>query len=994
VKSEVGFFGRPKLMALPTVLLGLLYFTTIFFGGAHLWSQTILILALFLSTLAILWSQTFIKSRDNKVPVSIFRDPVSLVGLLFLLWIALSLIPLPAHILKALSPQTFQIWETTSLVGGQFPHPLSLYPYMTINSWVFSLVLLVFYWLALYGIRSRRQIHWLVMGLVILGALESLYALVQVATARPYILWWQKDVSQDVATGSLIYRNQFACLLSMITCLGVGYLWALGREHQQKRLTQKPSLIDRVSLSFSSLGTRGITLLSILALMMAALLVTASRGGTLSLLAGLVFMSALLASRFFKSRQAVILLLALLISCSYVGYVALDRVLERFQTFELGFQDRLAIAQETFRMGRDFPVTGTGWGAFEFVYPRYQERSFNVLMDYAHNDWAQLFSETGLVGLILLAGGLLWLLVRYVVLWLSRKDPFSVGIGLGGMGALVSVSIHSLSDFNLHLPANALLLAVICAITTLALQDRGEKGQGLASQPEWRLNIPLWTALPILALITLGIGALGWRTVQVWQADSLARTVWNSTLPFKAPSDKDLIKAWSLAPGNAHYWAWLASRVPKEPRVSNWISRFSNQEPSDIRLYLLGQGIQRNPTAWSIWRDLGWTFFLKAANQPKSFFPKAEQAMAQAVFSRPYDAQRHLEAGMVGLASSVHRVERDKSKSWKEDFYQALSLNPDLYWIVVDQVLLYLGPSGAQELKGILPTEAKANLLTGIHLLKKGIYPEGLELLGQGEQYREREIDRLWEKVSQGKAGSLEKRKKLLVEILQLDPLHPGALLTQGRVLESLLSQDRRKGVLRDLADLKELSWSLRQIEGQKQGSIAEVSYSEGRVAEEEGDFKNARNHFHRSLQANPQYFPAWVHLKTVLTKIKQTAGDQVEIENLQKKIHFFEMDQVVGDAWTPADSSLGNPQWKATYRSAQRQEKMEIHFSGETAGSWKLLVDGRFVTAWAGSKYQGEKKIMIPEGEHDFKLIYFKESNKVASGKLPFSLRIIFRQD
>jgi hypothetical protein len=101
-----------------------------------------------------------------------------------------------------------------------------------------------------------------------------------------------------------------------------------------------------------------------------------------------------------------------------------------------------------------------------------------------------------------------------------------------------------------------------------------------------------------------------------------------------------------------------------------------------------------------------------------------------------------------------------------------------------------------------------------------------------------------------------------------------------------------------------------------------------------------------------------------------------------------------VGDAWTPADSSQGNPQWKATYRTAKRQEKVEINFSGETVGAWQLLVDGRFVTAWAGSKFLGEKKIMIPEGEHDFRLIYFKESNKVAAEKLPFKLSIVFRQD
>ena len=55
------------------------------------------------------------------------------------------------------------------------------------------------------------------------------------------------------------------------------------------------------------------------------------------------------------------------------------------------------------------------------------------------------------------------------------------------------------------------------------------------------------------------------------------------------------------------------------------------------------------------------------------------------------------------------------------------------------------------------------------------------------------------------------------------------------------------------------------------------------------------------------------------------------------------------------------------------------------------MLVDGRFVSAWAGNKFVTEKKMMIPEGEHEFRLIYFKEANNVTSEKLPFRLTITF---
>ena len=978
-------------MIIPIVLLSLLYFATIFFGGAHLWVQTLLILSLFFFSLAILWQQTFKKSQSHPLQVPVIRDPVFWIGLLFLLWTVLSLIPLPSDLLRVISPKAFDIWNGTRSVGGEYPHPLSLYPYMTVNSWIFGLFLLAFYQLALRGIHSHRQIHWLVVGLMGLGTLESLYALGQVATARPYVLWWLKDVSQEVATGSFIYRNHFACFLAMIICLGVGYLWALGKEHQGKNFPNKQALVYRAGVQMGSLGVRGIIILLILAVMIAALLVTASRGGVLTLLAGLIIMGLLLATRFFKSQKTVILLLALSLICTYVGFVALDRVLERFQSFELGFEDRMALAQETFQIGRDFPVSGSGLGTFEFVYPAYQARHLEALGDYAHNDWVQLFAETGSIGLLILGGGFLWFMGRSIALWRKRRDPFKVGLGLGGLGAMVTVSLHSLSDFNLHLPANALLLALITALTWSVLNSPGPEGREKAPPARAVLKVPLWAAIPFLTLLTFFLGALSLRTFQVWQADTLARTVWNSTLPFKEPTDSDLLKAWTLAPGNARYWGWLASRVTEKPALAGQVEHRIPKGIGDLNLYLLGQGIVRNPTAWNIWRDFAWAAFFKASKEPKTYLPLAEQASLQASRFRPYAFSGHLDSGMIGLASYARQGGKGEKKLWMEAFNRALSLNPDLSPRVADQVLLYLGPEGAKELMGLLPKETKSYLLTGVHLLKQGIYKEGLEYLRQGEHYREREIERLWEEALPARVGSLEKRKNILEQLRTLDPQYPGLLLTQGSVLEALKSQDRRHGVLGELWDRKELAWNLKLLEEQKQGSFTEIAYFLGRMAEEEKDLKNARFQFHRALQHNPQFFPAWVRLEKVLKQTLRSEGDRVELENLQKKLGLYEMDRVVGDAWVPEGVFKGSPAWKAPFRNRNRLSRLEIDFSGESSGAWKLILDGRFVSAWAGNRYTGEKKMMIPEGEHEFKLIHFKESNKIKSEKLPFRLAIRF---
>lgn len=116
--------------------------------------------------------------------------------------------------------------------------------------------------------------------------------------------------------------------------------------------------------------------------------------------------------------------------------------------------------------------------------------------------------------------------------------------------------------------------------------------------------------IPIVIILTLGMGIMAKQVIKVWRADSLARTVWNSTAPFVPPTDQAVKEAWSLAPGNATYWAWMAQRISGYPGVSLEIQKNGGDGIKDADIYLLAKGIQKNPTAWTVWRDLGWAAFL------------------------------------------------------------------------------------------------------------------------------------------------------------------------------------------------------------------------------------------------------------------------------------------------------------------------------------------------------------------------------------------------
>jgi len=219
---------------IPVFILAIVSFTAVFFAGIHVWAQSLMILSIFGITAVALWAWAINKAfkRDGQA-TKVILDPVSISGILFLLWAGFQLIPLPDGILQFLSPSTKAAWETTGMAGGKGPFPISLYPYVTLNSVIFGVALLLFYWPALYGLHRRSRVHVVISGLLILGTLMSLYALFQAATASPYVLWWKNSYYPDSSTGTFINRNHFAAFLSMLVCLGIGYIWALGKEEEE-----------------------------------------------------------------------------------------------------------------------------------------------------------------------------------------------------------------------------------------------------------------------------------------------------------------------------------------------------------------------------------------------------------------------------------------------------------------------------------------------------------------------------------------------------------------------------------------------------------------------------------------------------------------------------------------------------------------------------------------------------------------------------------------
>lgn len=81
----------------------------------------------------------------------------------------------------------------------------------------------------------------------------------------------------------------------------------------------------------------------------------------------------------------------------------------------------------------------------------------------AHSDYLQFISETG----VLLIPIMIWLVYRLFSHGFSKikhADQQIRSVTLGAMGGIIAILVYSISDFNLHIPANALLFTVLASI--------------------------------------------------------------------------------------------------------------------------------------------------------------------------------------------------------------------------------------------------------------------------------------------------------------------------------------------------------------------------------------------------------------------------------------------------------------------------------------------------------------------------------------------------
>jgi O-antigen ligase len=304
--------------------------------------------------------------------------------------------------------------------------------------------------------RRLRRLVWFIISIAVASALFGLIR--QAFQTNPGFLL--PRVMPAYGYAQFINSNHFAYLMEMALGLIAGLI--ICRQVKGKLL---------------------ILSLAAALVMFAALVLSNSRGGILSLLCQVLLLAMLLANQISKRRKgrvsrarqtgmgvalALMLLIGSVVTVVFVGgdplsgrvrQVAVELNPETATSYTL----RRSIWSATLSLIKEHPIAGVGFGGYWIAITKYHQASGEATPQEAHNDYLELLASGGIIGV----GIFIWLVWAIIAdarrVW-ATGDEYDRAVRLGAIAGIAGVLVHSLVDFGLHVPINAMVFTVLIAL--------------------------------------------------------------------------------------------------------------------------------------------------------------------------------------------------------------------------------------------------------------------------------------------------------------------------------------------------------------------------------------------------------------------------------------------------------------------------------------------------------------------------------------------------
>jgi len=403
------FFSQAIFFSLMTLLLS----GPLLMGGTRVWSQSI-VLALGLVVAVFVAAKTIV---EKKASSEFFAADVFVAGFVF--YILFHYFKAPSEYVARLELMNVGLYATCFYAASRH-------------------------------LPSSKHALALAVWVVVIASAEAFYGIAQWYRGSPFVLFDVVRAAQygGRAGGTYQCPNHFAGYLEMGLAIALPLVLF--------------SKFNRVAKCFLAVAVL---------LMLWALGLSFSRGGWLAtggMIAVFIVLTVWRNKRIQWWLPAVVGVAVFMAGAA--AYFASDKIRSRFDSITTGQDCRHLIYADAVKLVGSHMVLGTGPSTFQYMHPRVQikpdaSRSVsNLRATYTHCDYLNLLCDYGLVGGAL-AGGFLIGLVSALHRQRSRIERRNdVALWAGSCLVLAVILLHSVVDFNLHIPSNALTFFVLVGL--------------------------------------------------------------------------------------------------------------------------------------------------------------------------------------------------------------------------------------------------------------------------------------------------------------------------------------------------------------------------------------------------------------------------------------------------------------------------------------------------------------------------------------------------
>lgn len=490
------------------------------------------------------------------------------------------------------------------------------------------------------NLHRQSQIKIVTLTLIFLAMAISFYAIFQFVTDSDKVWNFVKPYPHR-GSGTFISPNNLGGFLEMILPLGLA--WTL-----VSRL--KP--VPRILAGYASL------------MILAGIAVSVSRGAWIATaLVLLVLFSILIFRRTYRIPAA--LLLFVMIGAGIYFIPRTHFFKQRAEQLAAGGKidddARFDLWGPAVKLWKQNPWWGIGADHYNYRFRAFRPQGIQLQPDRVHNDYLNTLTDYGVAGFALVLAALALVAVGAFRTWPHvRRTPGDLGskhsnkfaLVIGASLGLLAILFHSVVDFNMHIPANAILAVTLLAFLSSAIRFATER---------WWVTARIWSR--ILATIAL-LGGMAYLSAQeVQRATEYAWLKKADEAPNFSPEEiAAREKAFAIEPKNfANTYA-----IAEAYRIESWDGGKNYRELAHQAMEWYKRGMALNPYDGYNYLRYGMCLdWIGKHDESREYYDRAVELDPNGYYTADFVGWHYTETG--DLAAARTWFERSLRLEWENN---------------------------------------------------------------------------------------------------------------------------------------------------------------------------------------------------------------------------------------------------------------------------------------------------------------------------------------